>query len=71
MTEATNRSGDEFGVGRLSAIVAAEGASDFNRACRRVLADVGAFTSRTEPEDDQTVMMVRFTSSRSSSPGVR
>lgn len=58
-------------MGRLSAIVAAEGASDFNRACRRVLADVGAFTSRTEPEDDQTVMMVRFTSSRSSSPGVR
>jgi sigma-B regulation protein RsbU (phosphoserine phosphatase) len=69
VTEATNRSGDEFGVGRLSAIVASEGASDLTRACRRVLAEVGAFTLRNEPEDDQTVMMVRFTSARSSTPG--
>ena len=45
VTEATNRTGDEFGVGRLSAIVASEGASDFNRACRRVLAEVGALPS--------------------------
>ena len=71
MTEATNRTGDEFGVGRLSAIVASEGASDFNRACGRVLAEVGAFTLGTEPEDDQTIMMVRFTRSRSSTPGSR
>ena len=42
VTEATRRSGDEFGVGRLSAIVAAEGAA-ISTACRRGLADVGAF----------------------------
>jgi hypothetical protein len=36
VTEATNRSGDEFGVGRLSAIVAAEGAA-ISTACRRGL----------------------------------
>ena len=61
VTEATNQSGDEFGVGRLSAVVAAQ-SGDFTRACERVLEAVGAFTGRIEPEDDQTVMMVRFTS---------
>jgi sigma-B regulation protein RsbU (phosphoserine phosphatase) len=61
VTEATNQSGDEFGVGRLSAVVAAQ-SGDFTGACERVLEAVGAFTGRIEPEDDQTVMMVRFTS---------
>jgi hypothetical protein len=37
--------------GTGSAIVAAEGAA-ISIACRRGLADIGAFTSRTEPEDD-------------------
>jgi serine phosphatase RsbU (regulator of sigma subunit) len=61
VTEATNQSGDEFGVGRLSAVITAQ-SGDFKRACERVLEAVGAFTGRIGPEDDQTVMMVRFAS---------
>ena len=65
VTEATNQSGDEFGVERLSAMIDGDG-DEFERGCGRVLAAVETFTSRIEPEDDQTVMMVRFSSVGSS-----
>jgi hypothetical protein len=60
LTEATDPSGDEFGAARLSALFAAEAAGDVQRACGRVLKAVQAFTGREEPEDDQTVMIIRF-----------
>ena len=60
VTEATDRNGAEFGTGGLSTAVASEAADDLRIACRRVLEAVQAFASRTEREDDQTVMLIRF-----------
>jgi len=60
LTEATDPSGDEFGTGRLSALFAPEAGGDLQRACERLLAAVQVFSGRAEPEDDQTVMIIRF-----------
>ena len=60
VTEATNRTGAEFGRGRLSTTVASEVAGDLRMACSRVLDAVGAFAAQTDPEDDRTVMLIRF-----------
>jgi serine phosphatase RsbU (regulator of sigma subunit) len=66
VTEATDRNGAEFGRGRLSTTVASEVAGDLRIACSRVLETVETFATRTEPEDDQTVMLIRFGGQRSS-----
>jgi sigma-B regulation protein RsbU (phosphoserine phosphatase) len=66
VTEATDRSGAEFGRGRLSTIVVAEVAADLRIACSRVLEAVEAFATQTDPEDDRTVMLIRFGERRSS-----
>lgn len=60
VTEATNRTGAEFGRGRLSTTVASEVAGDLRMACSRVLDAVGTFAAQTDPEDDRTVMLIRF-----------
>ena len=60
VTEATDRDGVEFGTSRLSTTVASEIAGDLRIACGRVLEVVGAFASHTDPEDDRTVMLIRF-----------
>jgi serine phosphatase RsbU (regulator of sigma subunit) len=60
VTEATDRTGAEFGRGRLSATVAAEVGGDLSITCSRVLDAVGQFATTTEPDDDQTVMLIRF-----------
>jgi Stage II sporulation protein E (SpoIIE) len=64
VTEATNLSGAEFGTSRLSVVAAAEIGGSFNLVCNKILEVVRTFTGRTEPEDDQTVMVVRFTRQR-------
>jgi sigma-B regulation protein RsbU (phosphoserine phosphatase) len=60
VTEATDHNGAEFGRGRLTTTVASEVAGDLRIACSRVLEAVGAFATRTDPEDDRTVMLIRF-----------
>jgi serine phosphatase RsbU (regulator of sigma subunit) len=65
VTEATNRRNSEFGVERLSTIVAHERDGDLHHACVRVLEAVRTFAGRAEPEDDQTVMVLRFGEPRS------
>ncbi len=60
VTEATDHDGAEFGRGRLSTTVASEVAGDLRTACSRVLEAVEAFATRTDPEDDRTVMLIRF-----------
>jgi hypothetical protein len=65
VTEATDRNGAEFGSGRLSTIVASGVDGDLRIACSRVLEAVGAFATPTDPEDDRTVMLVRFGERRS------
>jgi hypothetical protein len=66
VTEATDRDGAEFGTGRLSTIVASEVAGDLRMACSRVLEALEAFATETDPEDDRTVMLIRFGERRSS-----
>jgi serine phosphatase RsbU (regulator of sigma subunit) len=65
VTEATNRTNSEFGVERLSTIVAHERDGGLRNACDRVLEAVRTFAGRAEPEDDQTVMVLRFGEPRS------
>jgi sigma-B regulation protein RsbU (phosphoserine phosphatase) len=60
VTEAADHNGAEFGRGRLTTTVASEVAGDLRIACSRVLEAVGAFATRTDPEDDRTVMLIRF-----------
>jgi hypothetical protein len=68
VTEATDRNGAEFGAARLSTTIASEVAGDLRVACGRVLDAVRAFATRTEPEDDQMVMLIRFKDQSSPSP---
>ena len=60
VTEATDHHGAEFGSGRLATTVTSEVDTDLRIACRRVLEAVEAFASQTDPEDDRTVMLIRF-----------
>ena len=60
VTEATNGRDGEFGVGRLAQAVGSALGGDLRLTCASILADVRAFASRPEPEDDLTVMVLRF-----------
>jgi sigma-B regulation protein RsbU (phosphoserine phosphatase) len=60
VTEATDHNGVEFGTARLSTTVASHVAGDLRSACSGVLEAVETFASEAEPEDDRTLMLIRF-----------
>lgn len=60
VTEASNGREGEFGLRRLSTTVASTLGGDVRLTCSGIITAVRAFASRAEPEDDLTVMVLRF-----------
>ena len=59
ITEATDREGEAFGLERLKTLVAAHADLPARGLVDLVFQSVEAFSSRTRPNDDQTVVVVR------------
>jgi sigma-B regulation protein RsbU (phosphoserine phosphatase) len=63
ITEAEDRNGEAFGLERLKALVAAQSELPARALVDLVFQSVESFSSRTRPNDDQTVVVVRRPSS--------
>jgi sigma-B regulation protein RsbU (phosphoserine phosphatase) len=59
LTEAVNLQEEEFGMERLSALVAAGRDMPLKRLCERVLSDVADFAVDMPQYDDQTLLLLR------------
>jgi sigma-B regulation protein RsbU (phosphoserine phosphatase) len=60
IAEAENASGEEFGEARIIAAAGRSGADSPAAVRHAILSDVGTFAGR--PEDDQTLVVLRFSS---------
>jgi phosphoserine phosphatase RsbU/P len=60
ITEATNADDAEFGMDRLATVVRRALGGELVETCRGLLGAVQSFANRPEPQDDQTVMVLRF-----------
>jgi sigma-B regulation protein RsbU (phosphoserine phosphatase) len=60
ITEAMNPEGEDFGVDRLKAIVAANGALSARSLADLIFQQVEQFSRRSRPRDDQTVVVIRY-----------
>ena len=61
LTEAVNSAEEEFGLDRLSALIAGSGEMPLQDLCDRTLADVAAFAAGMPQYDDQTLLLLRRT----------
>ncbi len=61
ITEATNASGDEYGLARLKDAVQSTVALPAEAAARRILESARAFVDGEKPHDDQSILVLRRT----------
>ncbi len=64
ITEAENTSGEDFGEGRLLAAICNNWDADTRDLCDAVLGDLRSFLGDLDPQDDQTLMIIRPQPSR-------
>jgi sigma-B regulation protein RsbU (phosphoserine phosphatase) len=65
VTEATNTADEEFGMARLTSLLAAHANGTVGESQDAVLAAVGRFSEGREQDDDMTLLVVRYIGVRS------
>ena len=61
ITEATNASGEEYGLPRLQSAVRAAASLPAEAAARQILGSAGRFVEGEKPHDDQSILVLRRT----------
>ena len=60
INEATNQNHDEFGEDRIQQSILDAASASPSELCDRIMDQVAAFASATIPQDDRTLLIVRF-----------
>ncbi len=64
INEATNQNHDEFGEDRIQELITETAGAMPSEVCERIMRQVTAFASATIPQDDRTLLVVRFPGAR-------
>lgn len=60
INEAANRNGEEFGEDRIKEVIFSSAETTTAEMCERIMGHVALFASAETPQDDRTLMVVRF-----------